>query len=123
VKGKGWVSEHFRMHELSCPCCGRYIHNQRLLDALEELRRRSGNKPVTVTSGTRCKEYNRLVGGVSKSRHLTGEAADVVVAERHPLEVADQAEKVTAFSHGGIGTYEGFTHLDVRHGGPARWQG
>ena len=33
-------------------------------------------KPIHVTSGYRCKELNRLVGGVPTSQHVKGEAAD-----------------------------------------------
>ena len=95
----------------------------RLVDGLEILRRKCGNAPITVTSGFRCWARNELVGGASKSKHLDGMAADIVVAGFHPLEVADIAERIEVFSHGGIGIYtdHGFTHVDVRHGGPARW--
>ena len=33
--------------------------------------------PVIVCSGFRCEEVNRRVGGVSRSQHLTGQAADI----------------------------------------------
>lgn len=119
----GRVSKNFREHELACPCCGKYIHNQRLIFSLEKLRRLAGNVPVTITSGTRCPAYNEIVGGAPASKHLTGEAADVVVRGLHPEEVYTLISKIEPFSHGGVGTYSSFTHLDVRHGGPARWQG
>ena len=34
-------------------------------------------KPVFVSSGYRCHQLNRVVGGASNSQHLTGEAADI----------------------------------------------
>lgn len=34
-------------------------------------------KPMTVNSGYRCKELNRIVGGVATSQHVKGEAADI----------------------------------------------
>lgn len=34
-------------------------------------------KPIAVTSGYRCAELNKKVGGVWNSQHLTGEAADI----------------------------------------------
>jgi len=45
---------------------------------LEPLRQHVG-VPVVITSGYRCPELNRLVGGVPNSQHLLGEAADIVV--------------------------------------------
>ena len=43
---------------------------------LEPLREHFG-MPVVISSGYRCKELNRVVGGVRNSQHLTGEAADI----------------------------------------------
>ena len=34
-------------------------------------------KPLTISSGYRCEELNRAVGGVPTSQHRLGEAADV----------------------------------------------
>ena len=122
-KSQGWLSTNFRQHEFACHCCGVCAVQLRLIDALEKLRTKLGNAPIHVNSGFRCWTHNEAVGGVPKSRHCTGEAADIVVEGRHPLEVAEAAERVEQFSHGGIGIYDTFVHVDVRHGGPARWAG
>lgn len=45
---------------------------------LESLRRRFGR--IIVTSGYRCPELNRAVGGTPRSQHLRGEAADIYVS-------------------------------------------
>lgn len=37
--------------------------------------------PITITSGYRCPELNRAVGGVLNSAHLRGAAADIVAAD------------------------------------------
>lgn len=34
------------------------------------------NTPVIITSGYRCPQVNRLVGGVDNSQHMSGRAAD-----------------------------------------------
>ena len=57
------------------------VENLRALctEVLEPLRRRVGC--VIVTSGYRCQELNRAVGGVWNSQHLKGEAADIFVPD------------------------------------------
>jgi len=119
------LSPHFRRPEFWCPCCNLFAAPRRLIVALEDLRRECGGVPVTILSGTRCDHWNRAVGGVPNSKHLLGQAADIVVRGLHPFEVAAKAGLVFAFSHGGIGTYphRGFVHVDVRMDGPARWEG
>jgi len=123
--GNGWVAPHFRRHELECPCCGLFIGNIDLLVSLEKLREALGEMPMHILSGARCMGRNEAVGGAIGSKHLTGLAADIVVQQRHPEEVAQAAGKIERFSHGGIGVYahRGFVHLDVRCDGPARWRG
>lgn len=41
-------------------------------------------KPIRVSSGYRCKEVNKAVGGVANSQHLKGEAADITTGS--PME-------------------------------------
>ena len=54
-----------------------------LIYALDKIRERYG-KPITVTSGYRCPELNKAVGGAvnpdgtPKSQHCKGEAADII---------------------------------------------
>ena len=57
------------------------VENLRALctEVLEPLRRRVGR--VIVTSGYRCQELNKAVGGVWNSQHLRGEAADIFVPD------------------------------------------
>ena len=46
---------------------------EQVLDPLREV----WGRPIKVTSGYRCPELNKAVGGVPQSQHMAGEAADV----------------------------------------------
>lgn len=48
----------------------------RLMELLEQVRHLLGDRPMTITSGFRCPELNRLVGGAATSAHQQGLAAD-----------------------------------------------
>ena len=49
-------------------------------NVLDPLREAYG-KPIVVTSGFRCKELNKAVGGSPSSQHLLGLAADIRTIE------------------------------------------
>lgn len=49
---------------------------EELLEALDDLREFYG-KPIRITSGYRCTELNKLVGGSPTSTHVIGYAADL----------------------------------------------
>ncbi len=48
-----------------------------LVDMVLDPLREAWGKPITVTSGYRCPELNRIVGGSKTSHHLRGMAADI----------------------------------------------
>jgi uncharacterized protein YcbK (DUF882 family) len=116
----GDLSEHFSTDELKCPHCGQCVLDPRLVPALERLRTAAGG-PVLVDSGYRCALYNGEVGGVSKSEHMMGMAADVRIPGKSLQEMYNLAELVEDFRAGGIGVYDGgFIHVDTRMG-KTRW--
>ena len=45
---------------------------------LDPLREKYG-KPITISSGYRCQELNKIVGGSKNSQHVKGLAADITV--------------------------------------------
>lgn len=88
------LSEHFELKEFVASRTAKSLrinnepapcdieHLKRLCDTvLEPLRSMFGdNARVYITSGYRCPELNKAVGGVSNSQHLQGLAADIHVA-------------------------------------------
>lgn len=91
---------------------------------LEIIRNRFG--PVHIDSGLRSPAFNAsLPGSAPKSQHMEGRAADIVIANVSPSNVANYAHAMLGL--GGVGTYETFTHVDVRprdsDGVQARWNG
>lgn len=115
-----WHWPYFAPSEFDCRCgCGANLTKPKLLDRLSEIRAHFG--PVRITSGTRCAAHNRAIGGAQASRHLTGEAADITVDGVPAARVQDFI--AVRWRHdGGLGRYDGFTHIDVRPA-LARWQG
>ena len=54
-------------------------------NVLDPLREAYG-RPIIVTSGYRCEQLNKLVGGSASSQHKKGEAADIKTIEDTPEE-------------------------------------
>ena len=83
-------------------------------------------KPIKITSGYRPAELNSKVGGATKSRHITGEAADFKIEGYTPKQVSAIIEKLIAegkMKQGGLGTYSTWVHYDTYFNGknPRRW--
>lgn len=117
----GDISKHFNREEFSCNCgCGFSTVDKGTLKLLEEVREHF-DQPVIVTSGCRCPEYNRKVGGASKSKHVEGLAADIQVIGVEAKEVFDFLDGKYPNQYG-LGSYSSFTHVDARPH-KARWGG
>lgn len=57
-----------------------------LIDNILDPLRQAYGKPIIVTSGYRCEELNRLVGGSKTSQHRTGQAVDIRTISDTPEE-------------------------------------
>lgn len=111
---------HFKQAEFRCHCCGKLgpgIHIN-LLILLEALRYKFGGRSVHINSGYRCTKHNEAVGGGTKSQHLYGNAADMVISGISPYAVWSSSNIYNV--NGGVGKYTTFTHVDCR-GSKARW--
>ena len=60
-------------------------HIEELIELMDDVRTAWGG-PLIVTSGYRCPELNKKVGGAKTSAHLTGYAVDCVPANNRKKE-------------------------------------
>jgi len=113
----GDLSENFSREEFACKCqCGSDTVDAELIRILQDVRDKFG--PITITSGVRCAEYNRNVGGVKTSQHIKGRAADIVPLNAGLPEVWNYINE--KYPNCGLGLYGDFIHVDSR-GHKARW--
>jgi hypothetical protein len=77
---KNWfIPEEFECQCKNKRCVGKEPQmrmNPLLLQALNRVREEF-KKPIIVTSGFRCPDHNKAIGGAIKSQHLQGTAADI----------------------------------------------
>lgn len=95
-----------------------------LVKELQVLRDYIG-KSITINSGYRSPNYNRSIGGASRSQHLLGKAADIRIDGISPRElrgIIEELIKDGRLNFKGVGAYANFTHVDIRKE-KARWNG
>ena len=68
--------------------------------------------PIHINSGYRCLKLNAVVGGVPSSQHVMGQAADIVVEGKKPIEVAEMIVEM-GLPYDQIGLYDTFVHVSV----------
>ena len=115
-------SEYFERSEFACKCgCGFATVDVELLNVLTKVRMHF-DSPVTINSGCRCLEHNEAVqfnanpeyiAYSSRSKHMLGIAADIVVRNVWPADVYDYINSIFKNNYG-LGYYDTFTHVDVR---------
>jgi uncharacterized protein YcbK (DUF882 family) len=121
------LSKNFTLAEFACndgtKVPPELTDNVKLLAANLQVLRDVLGEPIKINSGYRTPEYNKKIGGKRNSLHLQAKAADIVVKNKTPKEVAAVIERLIKekkIKQGGIGIYTGFVHYDVR-GSKARW--
>lgn len=125
------LSEHFNAREFRCKC-GRE-HNfhidENLVSKLEMLYSKLQNSKwgcskIIVTSGYRCTDHDKAVGGSGTGQHTKGYASDIICYESNGNPIPSHVICCIAQDCGfaGIGKIDGTaTHVDTRMFGG--WKG
>ena len=119
---------HFNVREFRCQCGQSHetLIASELVDKLEALYTVLNCSKIIVTSGYRCPEHDKVVGGTSSGQHTKGTAADVCCYGQDGQPISSKAVccKAQDLGFGGIANITAayqYTHLDVRTG--YRWLG
>ena len=119
---------HFNVKEFRCQCGKTHetLIASELVDKLEQLYTALNCSKIIVTSGYRCPEHDKAVGGTSSGQHTKGTAADVCCygQDGQPISSKTVCCKAQDLGFGGIANITAayqYTHLDVRTG--YRWLG
>ena len=113
------LSKYFSRSEFACKCgCGFDTVDAQLLYVLTKLRAKIGAK-IYITSGCRCINHNKKVGGKKGSYHLVGKAVDIKwdwhSHASNPAWVVQKINEIVPNSCGVIAySRQAFVHLDVR---------
>ena len=122
------LSPHFNVREFRCSCGKSHetLLASELIDKLESLYTALNCSKIIVTSGYRCPEHDKAVGGTSSGQHTKGTAADVCCygQDGQPISSKTVCCKAQDLGFTGIAnitsSYQ-YTHLDVRTSG--KWYG
>lgn len=105
------LSDHFMLSEFTAsqtasrlgidntPNYEQIQNMQALCDHVLEPLREHCVSPVFITSGYRSPALNSRIGGSTRSQHTLGEAADIHVAGRSNLHIAEWIRDNLAFDH------------------------
>lgn len=118
------ITEHFKVSEFDCSCsaCSTTKVSTKLCEMLEDLRSELNCSKIIINSGYRCEDHNAEVGGSETSKHMSGEAADVVCYDEDGDVISSKTVCCIAQNLGfpGIANVDEdytITHLDVRSSG------
>lgn len=126
--GQTQLSPHFNVREFRCQCGGSHetFIASELVDKLEALYATLNCSKIIVTSGYRCPDHDKAVGGTSSGQHTKGTAADVCCygQDGQPISsktVCCKAQDLGFTGIANITSSHQYTHLDVRTSG--KWYG
>lgn len=102
---------NFKVKEFSCHDGSDLVKIDADLVIFLQRIRDTFNRPVVINSAYRTPEYNKKIGGASRSQHIYGKAADICINGIDPINIAKCAENL---GMKGIGLYDWGCHVDTR---------
>ena len=122
------ISAHFNASEFRCKCGKEHDFevNPKLVENLEKLFEALDCSKIIVTSGYRCVQHDKNVGGSGTGQHTLGNAADICCygQDGQPISSKVVCCKAQDIGFTGIANITAayiYTHVDVRPNG--KWYG
>jgi len=114
------LTKNFNRDEFVCPCCRAFVDSLafRAFVARLQYAREQAGIPFVITSGYRCAEHNKAVGGKGDSSHLKGLAADI--RAQTSLERFKIIDGLIRAGLTRIGIAKTFIHVDISTDKPQR---
>lgn len=115
------ITEHFNSKEFQCKD-GRnhsFEVNDKLVTKLEELYKTLNCSKIIITSGYRCTQHDKSVGGNGTGQHTLGNAADIICYDSKNVPINSKIVCCVAqdLDFRGIANIDNtytYTHVDVR---------
>jgi len=111
--------KYFKPEEFACKCEKHkflpvYDMSSLLLFQLEQLRELI-KTPIIITSGWRCEEHNKEIGGQPNSSHLTKKAVDITIPNPDYDRLKNLYLACERIGFRGLGIYphKKFIHVDM----------
>lgn len=122
------LTPHFNVKEFKCQCGKSHdiLISEELVSKLEELYEALDCSKIIITSGYRCAEHDKAVGGTSTGQHTKGTAADICCYAQDGSKISSKTVCCKAQDLGftGIANITSeyvYAHVDVRSG--SKWYG
>lgn len=122
------LSPHFNISEFRCKCGKEHetLNDPELIEKLEILYAALNCSKIIVTSGYRCEQHDKSVGGSGIGQHTLGNAADICCygQDGQPISSKVVCCKAQDIGFRGIANITAayiYTHVDVRPNG--KWYG
>ena len=113
-----WRWSNFSPQEMACRGDDKLAIDEGAMDKLQALRTALG-RPLIINSAYRSPEYNKSIGGATRSQHKLAKAFDVSMSNQEPGVFISMSRKA-GFTGFGYYRRNNFIHIDT---GPSRQWG